>query len=253
MEEKITPPNDTAVTNTGNQSGFKSLFPTKEQWQIMEFMAKTFRDAGAMPKGIDTVPKLMVVLQAGIDCGLTPLASLNSFYFVNGNVRIWGEQKIAQVLKAGHTVYWGNVLDENGDLKKTAPCSKTYASITIKRKDTGQMMSAELSMAEASARGMDKGPNGIKDTWRKYPENMLKFKVFDMVAKFLVSDALQGVQIDDDEDVVQVEVTAVPEVKNSLQDALNKPVEEVLPKKEKSTKKVKEPAREEQPPVEPTA
>lgn len=212
--------------------GFRSLYPSKEQWQVMEFMAKTFQSAGALPKGIDTVPKMMVVLQAGADSGLTPLAALNSFYIVNGNVRMYGEQKVAQVIKAGHKIYWGYKINEKDELIKTNPCSKEYAAIVIERKDNGQRMGAELTMKEAQERGMDRSSTGIKDPWKKFPENMLKFKVFDMVAKFVVPDALQGIQIDDDEE--KIKIVDISEEKgllnapkgNSLSEALQDEPEE---------------------------
>lgn len=213
--------------------GFRSLYPSKEQWQVMEFMAKTFQSAGALPKGIDTVPKMMVILQAGADSGLTPLAALNSFYIVNGNVRMYGDQKIAQVVKAGHKIYWGFKIDDQDNLIKTKACGKDYASIVIERKDTGQRMGAELTLQEAQERGMDRGSSGIKDPWKKFPENMLKFKVFDMVAKFLVPDALQGIQIDDEEEkmVIIPEETAQPKQEpkgSSLSDALAEEEEETV-------------------------
>lgn len=237
-----------------DQPAFRSLFPSKEQWSVMEFMAKTFQQAGALPKGIDTVPKLMVVLQAGVDSGLTPLAAMNSFYIVNGNVRMYGEQKIAQVIKAGHKIYWGHMVNDAGEIEKTKPCSKEYASITIERKDTKERMSADLSMAEAQTRGMDRNASGIKDPWRKHPENMLKFKVFDMVAKFIVPDALQGIQIDDEEEPVFTPSETVPVQSGpTLDDTLKKDVNEIgiIPpeKPKKARKKVEEVVepKEEQP------
>ena len=230
MEPKEVTPSVPMIS--GQDQGFRSLYPSKEQWQVMEFMAKTFQSAGALPKGIDTVPKMMVVLQAGADSGLTPLAALNSFYIVNGNVRMYGEQKIAQVVKAGHKIYWGYKINEKDELEKTQACSKEYASIVIERKDNGQRMGAEITMKEAQERGMDRGSSGIKDPWKKFPENMLKFKAFDMVAKFLVPDALQGIQIDDDEE--KIKIVDISEEKgllnapkaNSLSDALKDAPEE---------------------------
>ncbi len=60
-------------------------FPTKEEWNTMETIARTMIQAGAIPKGIDTAPKMMVILQAGREAGLSPIESLNSLYLVNGN------------------------------------------------------------------------------------------------------------------------------------------------------------------------
>jgi hypothetical protein len=159
----------------------KSLeFMNPKRWQVMKFMAESFIQSGALPSTIKNAPQLIMVFQAGYEAGLQPLEALNSFYFVNGKLSMYGETVIAQIIKAGHEVIWGE-------------CNDKTATVTIKRGDTGKEMSATFTMEMARTRGLLKNP-----VYTTSPDNMLKFKAVGMVAKFIVPDALHGIQIKED-------------------------------------------------------
>lgn len=159
----------------------KSLaFMNPKRWQVMNVMAQTFLQSGALPATIKNAPQLIMVMQAGYEAGLQPLESMNAFYFVNGRLSMFGDTAISQVLKAGHDVEWGN-------------CNAESATVKITRGDNGKSMSSTYTMAQAKARGLTG-----KDPWVKFPENMLKFKAFHMTAKFICPDALHGVPIKED-------------------------------------------------------
>jgi len=162
-------------------------FPSREDWNTMEIIAKTFLNAGAMPKGIDTAPKLMVILQAGREAGLSPIESLNSLYFVNGKVAMYGEAVPLQVLRAGHEIEWGT-------------CNAETATVTITRGDTGKSMTTTFTMADARSRGYTNNP-----IYQKYPENMLKWRALSMTAKFICPDALRGIGIKEEMEAEVIE------------------------------------------------
>ena len=152
-------------------------FPSAEDWRTIQTIAQTFHAAGAMPRGIDTTAKFVVILQAGREMGLPPVESLNSLYFVNGRVAIYGEAVPLQIMRAGHKISWG-------------VCNSQTASVTITRGDTGESMSNTFTMQMAEERGYTK--NAI---YKAYPENMLKWRVLSMTAKFICPDALHGIGI----------------------------------------------------------
>lgn len=162
-------------------------FPSKEQWNTLELITKTFIAAGATPKGIDTAPKMMVVLQAAREIGLSPIEGLNSLYFVNGKVAMYGEATPLQVMRAGHKISWGE-------------CNATTATVTITRGDTGESMTNTFTMAQAQERGYTSNP-----IYKKFPENMLKWRVLSMTAKFICPDALKGIGIKEDMEAEVVE------------------------------------------------
>ena len=196
-----------------------------ETWRTMQMIAQTFVQSGAMPKSMDTAPKVIVALQAGKEAGLQPLEAVNSFYFVNGKVSIYGEMAIAQVLKAGHIIEWGK-------------CDAETATVKIIRGDNKNMSNeATFTMKMAQERGLTSNP-----VYKKYPENMLRFKVLHACAKFIVSDALHGVPVKEIEEAEYVEEmpeekpkekivkhanvdmqTGQPKQDTSLEDAINKP------------------------------
>lgn len=158
-------------------------FPTQAEWNTLNIIATTLKNGGVLPRGIDTVQKMVVVLQAGREIGLQPIEALNSLYFVNGKVSMYGEAVPMQIMRAGHTIKWGK-------------CDKTEATVTITRGDNGSEMTQTFTMAEAETRGYTSNP-----IYRKYPENMLKWRVLGMVAKFIAPDALRGIGIKEDMEV----------------------------------------------------
>lgn len=182
---EIVPSASQSIIDAAKKESHAWLNP--ETWRTMQIVAATFLQSGAMPKSMDTAPKLMVALQAGKEAGLQPLEAINSFYFVNGKVSIYGDMAIAQVLKAGHKVEWGK-------------CDETTATVKITRGDNGTSNETTFTMKMAVDRGLTS--NAV---YKKYPENMLRFKAFHSCAKFIVSDALHGVPIKEVEEAEGVE------------------------------------------------
>lgn len=162
-----------------------------QTWGVMKMMAQTFIEAKAFPSDIVNVPQAMVRLQAGREIGLMPIESMKYISLINGRPSLWGEKAIEMVISAGHRVEWNE-------------CSDKMASCTITRGDTGKSMSQTFTIEMANARGLTKkgGP------WLTAPENMLKFKAFHAIAKFLVPDALRGAGI------TEIEETEMPVVES---------------------------------------
>lgn len=158
-----------------------------KRWNMMKVMSDTWISCGAMPSTIKNAPQLMMVLQAGYESGLQPLESLGAYYFVNGRLTMYGEAVISQVVRAGHIVQWGE-------------CNGMTATVKITRKDNGASFEQTFTIEQARLRGL-----ASKDVWVKFPESMLRYRVFGMVARFIVPDALHGIQIKEEIEAVGVE------------------------------------------------
>lgn len=211
---EIGKPSQSLVDQAKEQS-YNFLNP--EVWRIMTTVASTFLQSGAMPKSMDTAPKLMVALQAGQEAGLKPLEAINGFYFVNGKVSIYGEVAILQVLKAGHKIEWGI-------------CNEKEANIKITRGDNQATSEVKFTIEQAEKKGLTKDNGGrVKPVWSKWPENMLRFKAFHSCVRFLCPDALHGVPI---KEVVEGEIIEVEETKKEVPKQKEKNIEK--PKKEES-------------------
>lgn len=165
-------PADSAYVQRAEEKAL--AFANPKLWQQIKVMAESFKMAGALPATLDTVPKVVMALQAGFEAGMQPLEALSSFYFVHGKLALYGEMAITLVIRAGHKVEWGK-------------CDATTATVTITRGDNGASATNTFTMAMATERGLTSNA-----TYKKYPENMLKFKVFHMTAKFICPDALHG-------------------------------------------------------------
>jgi len=155
-------------------------FPTKEEWETMNIVAQTLKQGGVMPNSIDTLPKMVVALQAGKEIGLSPIESMNSLYFVNGKIAMYGEAVPNQLVRAGHRIKWGK-------------CDEKQAEVTVIRGDTGDSMTTKLTMEQAEKRGYTKN-----NVWQRFPENMLKWRALSMTAKFIAPDAMKGIGIKED-------------------------------------------------------
>lgn len=227
--ENLPPPSQRYVAMAEERS---LNFLNPKLWSAMKVVAETFMQAGALPASIKNAQQLLMVLQAGYEAGLQPLEAVKSFYFVNGGIALFGEMAITMVIRAGHKVEWGI-------------CNDQTATVTITRKDNGMSMTNTFTMAQANARGLTN-----KDPWKKFPENMLKFKVFHMTSKFVCPDAFHGVNEiaeleDDDRSSVAATIITTSEkppeptsTHKSLDQALSEPEPPKDEKKPKAKKKL---------------
>jgi hypothetical protein len=208
LGEVIPAPSQQYITKAEQDS---LAFMNPRRWAVMNEMAKVFMISKALPSTIVNAPQLVMVLQAGYEAGLQPIQAINSFYFVNGKLSMYGDTVVAQVIRAGHKVEWGE-------------CDESKASVTITRGDNGSSHSATFTMAAASARRMDWDfkNNKKKDVWVRYPENMLKYRVFGQVAHFIVPDALQGIPIGESKEVIEAVIEGGIEVDEG--NGMGKPV-----------------------------
>lgn len=181
-------------------------FLNPKLWQAMTVVAQEFHRGGALPESVKNPQQLLMVLQAGYEAGMQPIEAINSYYFVRGKLALYGEMAIALVSRQGHTVEF-------------IDCDATKATCKITRKDNGRSLSSTFTMAEAKARKLDMGRDGIKDVWLKFPENMLKFKAFHMTAKFIVPDAFHGVPIKEELEDVEAPIKAevIPDEERTIE------------------------------------
>lgn len=161
------------------------IFPTAHEWKMLTFMADTFYKAGGLPKGVDTVPKLILVIQAGAELGLKPVQALSCIAPINGRPMVYGNMPFALAVKHGHKVIWGR-------------CDDTQAEVTIERGDDGQKGSFTLTFEDAKKRGLA----GKSPTWQTHTARMLRYAAFREIASYLLADVFNGVAIGEDDTVM---------------------------------------------------
>ena len=140
---------------------------------------------------------VVMVLQYGMECGLSPMQSLQQVVPVNNLISIKGDGAKMLIFRSGAL--------EPGSWKETVSGSiegEDYeVSITAKRKDNGLIMTRSFSVDKAKRAGLwiDQsklsGQDGWKhklSAWYKYPERMISYRALGFLARDLFGDVLNG-------------------------------------------------------------
>ena len=157
-----------------------SGLPTSKMLSVMTQFAQQCVKTGQMPKTIDTVEKAIMVFQAGREIGVPPMQALNSYYFVNNKLTMYGPTVIQRIR------LWAKI--EHGI------CSDIEANVTITRKDDGTSLSARVTMADLAARGI----TGGKDTFKKHGRTMLIYKAVGEIVRHIVPEATGSAAVEGD-------------------------------------------------------
>lgn len=118
-------------------------------------LGKIFADAGVFPD-IKSAAQGYVKILAGRELGLSPMQSINSFYFVGGRMGITANTIAALVKKSERYDYQVIKHDE------------TECSITFYSKDDAALGTSTFTIKDAAKAGIVNGVN-----WKNYPKNML--------------------------------------------------------------------------------
>lgn len=157
-------------------------FPTDKILSTMSIFANHCIQTGQMPKTIDTVAKAIMVFQAGRELGIPPIESLNSLYFVNNHLSLYGPVVVRRIRRFA-TIEYGL-------------CTATEATVTIIRKDDGTELSSTVTMKDLEARGI----TGGKDTFKKHPRTMLIYKAIGEIVRHIVPEAVGAMAVEGDFD-----------------------------------------------------
>ena len=140
---------------------------------------------------------VVMVLQHGMEIGLSPMQSLQQVVPVNGRVSIQGDGAKILIFNSGLLEPGSWIEKESGSIER-----EDYSfSITAKRKDNGLQITRTFSVELAKRAGLwiDKskiqGQDGWKwkmSVWWKYPDRMVRYRCLGFIARDLFSDVLAG-------------------------------------------------------------
>lgn len=147
-----------------------------------EIVPKEYRDKPA---------NILVAIQLGLEVGLAPMQALQSIAVVNGKPAMYGDAPLALVRASG-LLEW---IEEKGDAKE--------ALCRVKRKGDPSVYEGRFSIADAARIKVDQWSDGQKrssplaekDTYRNYPERMLKFRARGYALRDAFGDVLKGLRI----------------------------------------------------------
>lgn len=183
-------------SNAAVPVGTRGLMP-KNMDELVR-MAIAAHKAGLAPRGMQTAEQCLVVMQMGMEAGLTPLASLRAMVTIQGNpTPMWkGEAALGLIRSSAvcRSITFG--VRGDGDARE--------AWVKTQRADMEAPAEVTFSIADAKRAGLT-----TKDNWKHYPDDMLHWRAIGRMSKRYYSDVLMGFGVA--EDVADYGTRALPE------------------------------------------
>lgn len=151
-------------------------------WSQMKGMAATFMQSRALPKHLDSIPKIIVQMQTGLEMGMKPMESIQALYIVNGAVNIWGKATVKQLRKHGWSIQYVSE-DEN------------HCTAKVTNKATGEEYEDTFKFEDAVASGYTVDSyNKEKIGWRKGANRTqkMRYNVLSKIIKSYIPEVLEG-------------------------------------------------------------
>lgn len=186
-----------------------------ELWRFANMAVKS----RLIPQTIDTPEKALIVLQKGMEIGLSPMAALGNMYVVNNRPVLYGEIGLALIRASGQLVHFKQYYVgefPKDDFRAVCEMGRRGEEIVTKEFSIGDAKTAQL---------------WERNTWKPYPKDMLMWKPTWRASKVVFADILQGVDgaedFSDAIDATHVEtIRTEPSSKSDrLADLLNRPAE----------------------------
>lgn len=152
----------------------------EDMWRFADCIVQ----ARMAPKGMETQQAVVIAIQLGAECGLGPMASLQNVAVINGRPSIFGDAQMAIIRGSG--TFDDKAYEEH--MEGTEGKDDWTACVTMSRIG-GNPQTGRFSVAEAKTAGLW----GAKDTWKKYPKDMLFWRARARVMRRLFSDSLRGI------------------------------------------------------------
>ena len=171
-----------------------------EMWRFAILLHRS----NLVPKGLNTVEKVVVALQMGMEVGLTPMAAIQNIAVINGRPSMWGDAALALVFasdllddfeeiplfKPGSTPMRNGLILEGyeGPALDDGLCGFDVVALRAGKRSP---VANRFTMADADRAGLRKkeGP------WQEYPQRMLKMRARSWTLRDTCPDVLRGLWI----------------------------------------------------------
>lgn len=200
--EKVEPPAEPELVDDGDGKENPEPEPAKalvkaepraittgSQGLVLRSLDEVFRFAryihasGLAPRGLETVEKVFVAVEMGLELGMTPMMSLANIGVVNGKPAPYGAAVKGIVEASGkmssyREFYEGGpmILEEEG--KAPRPNPNFAAVVVTRRADRDQELRTEFSIADAMLAKLwgKMNSNSSPSPWVLYPKRMLLWR-----------------------------------------------------------------------------
>lgn len=180
----------------------------------IERIAQVVLDSGSYPPNCDNINKLIMMILAGNDIGLSPMQSMASITPpINGKCALFGDMGLALVRASGALEVFVERIDGSGDertaytrIKRTGFPEKEFAYTISQAKKLRSYRSANDINPKTKLPGG--GP------WYEDPDNMLQWRARWRAIRSEFTDVLNGMggveEVEDAGDTITVEATPTP-------------------------------------------
>lgn len=213
-------------------------------WAQMKAMAETLRQSGMLPTGLDSVPKILVVMQTGFENGLKPMESFGSLYVVNGAVNYYGKAVTRRFREHGWQIAYSN--ESDGSVTATVTNMKNIA----------EFYTETYTFAEAEESGYTSKGGALKFGWKKGLNRRLKLRygVLSIIIKSYIPEILGSAKgiVEVEEDVIIEEAEPVESVKSAPVEKGKTNLDEFIQKSKEQQKSHRQPVKQKAGPIEGT-
>lgn len=155
--------NELTTINTG--------FPTQIELQNISLVARTAHASG-LYSGVGSEAKIMMVLLAAKELGVSPCLALNGgIWNIQGKIEISARLMNGLIRRAGHSI-------------KIIVSNDTHCTLLGTRTD-GDSFETSFTMDDATKAGLSSG-----NVWKKYPADMLYNRCMSRLARRLFPDVI---------------------------------------------------------------
>ncbi len=169
--------------------------PTESEWTIIQRMSQMFEASGVY-KHLDSVAKVIAVVQTGRELGVPPSAALRSFHFIGGKPTASAEMLAALIYR-----------DHGNQALKVLETSNTQCTVEYRRRGWESPGRLTFSMEDATRAGLLSGDRRNLN-WDKYPRAMLRSRAIAAAAHTAFQDSILGMYTSEELAPSRVAVTA---------------------------------------------
>jgi len=150
-----------------------------EAYMQMKTLGRDFLNSKVIPKHYESIEQVVVAIQAGREMGMQPMESVQAFYFVNGQLNIWGKNVTRRLREHGFRMQY---IDE-----------ENKCTITVSRPTTQEEYTDTVTFEEAAKSGYTKDKYGkLKVGWTEGMNRRIKLRymALNLVLKTYLAEVL---------------------------------------------------------------
>lgn len=169
----------------------------EEIWRFANYVSKS----GLAPKGFETPEACFIVIEFGMELGLSPMMSLQNIANINGRPCIWGDALPGLVRASG-------LMESYKETELGTPFNDDYGfEVETRRKGDMLPVKRRFTVGEAKKAGLW----GKAGPWSQYPARMLLMRPRSWALRDAYPDVMKGLSTSEElRDMRDVEVEVVP-------------------------------------------